>query len=299
MTNNNKQNFVRLGIKDATTYAKAYRIDKDCNDMLIIDELERLDLAGKTFSSGFVMVCLCRSGYVDFVMNGLQHRLPKDGLLVSFGVARLADVKMSPDFKGIALVESHEFMQETLMTMMHLWPYLLYIMDNPVIELGEAELRRITTNYQMIIDRLQNNDHHFRREATIANLQACYLDVCDLLQRRAPKQSEAPTRSYAIFDQFLRLMAQNYVDHRDVKWYADEMRLTPKYLSEIVKGVSGRTAGQWISSFVVTEVKALLRDSDLSIKEIAVEMNFPNQSFLGKYFKNATGQSPVEYRNSL
>lgn len=299
MTNDNNRSYMRLGIKDASTYAKAYRIEKDCNDMLIIDELERLDLAGKTFSSGFVMICLCRSGHVDFTMNGTKHRLPKDGLLVSFGVARMSDVEMSPDFRGVALVESHEFMQETLMTMMHLWPYLLYIIENPVIVLGDAELKRVSTNYQLIIDRLQNSDHHFRREATIANLQACYLDVCDLLERRAPKRSEAPNRSYGIFDQFLRLMAQNYVEHRDVKWYADELRMTPKYLSEIVKEVSGRTAGQWVTSFVVTEVKSLLRESDLSIKEIAVEMNFPNQSFLGKYFKNATGMSPVEYRNGI
>lgn len=299
MENDNTQRCTRLGITDASAYAKAYRIKKNCNDMLIIDELERLDLAGKTYSSGFVMIVLCRSGHVDFVMNECRHRLSKDGLLVSFGVARLSDIVMSPDFNGVALVESHEFMQETLLTMKHLWPYLLYIIDNPVIELGEMELKRVTANYQMIIDRLKNEDHHFRREATIANLQACYLDVCDLLDRRAPKNNEMPPRSYGIFDQFLRLMANNYVEHRDVKWYADEMRLTPKYLSEIVKEVSGRTASLWISAFVVTEVKSLLRESDLSIKEIAVEMNFANQSFLGKYFKNATGMSPVEYRNML
>ena len=82
-----------------------------------------------------------------------------------------------------------------------------------------------------------------------------------------------------------------------MEWYSNEMCLTPKHLSEVVKNVSGRTAGQWITTFVLVETKTLLKNSTLSIKEIAQEMNFPNQSFLGKYFKNVTGMSPSDYRH--
>lgn len=81
-------------------------------------------------------------------------------------------------------------------------------------------------------------------------------------------------------------------------WYSDQLCLTPKYLSEAVKAVSGKTARQWITTLVIMEVKVLLRNTDLSIKEIAQELNFPNQSFLGKYFKNATNISPSDYRRS-
>ena len=68
-------------------------------------------------------------------------------------------------------------------------------------------------------------------------------------------------------------------------------------MSEVIKKVSGRTAGQWISLVVLVEIKTYLSCSDYTIKEIAERLNFPNQSFLGKYFKSATGMSPSEYRH--
>lgn len=74
------------------------------------------------------------------------------------------------------------------------------------------------------------------------------------------------------------------------------MCLTPKHLSEMVKMVSGRTAGQWLTTMVMIETKTLLQDTQYSIKEIAQMMNFQNQSFLGKYFKNIEGISPSDFR---
>ncbi|GAY29767.1 AraC family transcriptional regulator, partial [Prevotella sp. MGM2] len=101
---------------------------------------------------------------------------------------------------------------------------------------------------------------------------------------------------YNIFDKFIHLLSDNFRSERNVSWYSDQLCLTPKYLSEVVKNVSGRTAGQWIANFVVMEIKQLLANTSLSVKEIAVRLNFSNQSFLGKYFKNATGFSPSDYR---
>ena len=72
--------------------------------------------------------------------------------------------------------------------------------------------------------------------------------------------------------------------------------MTPKYLSLLVKNVSNRTAGEWIDNYVVLEAKALLSSSTLSIQEISDRLNFTNQSFFGKYFKQHVGISPTEYR---
>lgn len=76
------------------------------------------------------------------------------------------------------------------------------------------------------------------------------------------------------------------------------MCITPKYLSETVKTVSRRTPNEWIDNYVTMELRAQLRNTTKSIKEIAREMNFPNQSFLGKYFKEHVGMSPMSYRKS-
>ena len=105
-------------------------------------------------------------------------------------------------------------------------------------------------------------------------------------------------RSKAIFDQFIKLVSQNYIRHRNVGFYADKLCLTPKYLSKLIKDTSGRSAPEWIDSYVVLEAKNLLKYSNAAIKEIVYTLNFPNQSVFYKFFKARTGMTPSEYRNS-
>jgi len=87
-----------------------------------------------------------------------------------------------------------------------------------------------------------------------------------------------------------------YKKERSVSFYAGKLYVTPKYLSSLVKAVSGKTAGEWIAEIVVLESKVLLKSSSKSIQEISVELNFANQSFFGKYFKQHTGMSPYAYK---
>ena len=68
--------------------------------------------------------------------------------------------------------------------------------------------------------------------------------------------------------------------------------VTPKHLSATIKETSGRTAGEWIDSYVIIEAKTLLRNTGLTIQEVSAKLNFSNQSFFGKYFKHITGISP-------
>ena len=91
-------------------------------------------------------------------------------------------------------------------------------------------------------------------------------------------------------------MEQNFRSERRVSWYAQQLCITPKYLSETVKAVSKRRPNDWIDNYVTMEIRVMLRNSTMSIKEIAQELNFANQSFLGKYFKEHVGMSPKEYR---
>lgn len=291
-----QHNIENYGLQEAQRVSKTYCLDGDKSTLLVIDDLETLLLTGKTFHTGIVAFVFCKSGCCEFIINGNKHSLNAGEMFVNLGEAMVSDLVMAQDFKATALVVTHDFLQESVLSMMHLWPYLIYVMEHPILQLGSVEMKRIRLNYRLMIERLAEPDHAFRREATIANLQACYLDVCDFLKRRAPKNMNIQTRSYGIFDQFMHLVANEYVEHRDVQWYAEKLTLTPKYLSEVVKQVSGRTASAWITNFVITELKSLLHNTDLSIKEIAVEMNFANQSFLGKYFKNVVGISPQEYR---
>ena len=91
---------------------------------------------------------------------------------------------------------------------------------------------------------------------------------------------------------------KHYKEKREVSFYAKMLCITPKYLTTIIKTVSGKSAKDWILEYVILEIKALLRDSSLNIQEIVLKTNFANQSSLGRFFRKHTGMSPSEYRKS-
>ena len=92
------------------------------------------------------------------------------------------------------------------------------------------------------------------------------------------------------------MVETNFRRERRVGWYAEQLGITPKYLSETVKNVSRRTPNEWIDRYVTLEIRVLLKTSTKSIREIAEELHFPNQSFLGKFFREHVGVSPSSYR---
>ena len=93
-------------------------------------------------------------------------------------------------------------------------------------------------------------------------------------------------------------MRQSYTKERSISYYADRLCVTPKYLSQIVRKVSGRFAGDWITDYVILEAKALLKSRKYTIQQIADRLNFANQSFFGKYFKEKVGCSTSEYQKT-
>lgn len=99
-----------------------------------------------------------------------------------------------------------------------------------------------------------------------------------------------------IFQTFLVSLHKNYKQEREVAFYAEEQCLTPRYFSAVVKEKSGHSALHWIINMVISNAKQMLAHSDSSIKEIALRLNFPSQSFFGKYFKQYTHLSPNQYR---
>jgi YesN/AraC family two-component response regulator len=105
-------------------------------------------------------------------------------------------------------------------------------------------------------------------------------------------------RQESIVEKFLQDAQDQYKQERRVGYYAQLQFITPKYLSMVVKLVTGKTVSDWINSFVILAAKSQLKNTIKTIQEIAVELNFPNQSFFGKYFKKNTGMSPSDYRSS-
>jgi len=102
-----------------------------------------------------------------------------------------------------------------------------------------------------------------------------------------------------LVEKFLQCVRENYKERRDIEFYAGKLFLTPKYLSKALKQKSGKTAAEWIEDHVMLEARALLKSTNLTIQQISEELNFPSQSFFGKYFKRIAGLSPKEYQKTV
>lgn len=123
----------------------------------------------------------------------------------------------------------------------------------------------------------------------------CY-EILYMYFSSRPVQEGVPSRQDQIFQNFLVSLFHHYRSQRDVAFYAAQQHLTPRYFSAVIKERTGINALQWIVRMVTSDAKHLLLVSEMSVKEIAAWLNFPNQSFFGKYFKQYVGASPKEYR---
>jgi len=99
-----------------------------------------------------------------------------------------------------------------------------------------------------------------------------------------------------LFEKFKELLFKEFLNFRTVQHYADELNVSRKYLSEVIKKNSGKTASEWISEMVILEAKVLLQNKKMSINQISDLLHFSDQSVFGRFFKNSEGISPLEYR---
>ena len=107
---------------------------------------------------------------------------------------------------------------------------------------------------------------------------------------------QRPTRQEEILLDFIQEVHDGCQEHRDLKYYADRLCLSASYLAHVVSETSGRHASEWIKDAVILEAKAMLRKGSYTVQQVSLALNFPNQSFFGKYFKSAVGMSPRQYQ---
>ena len=117
-----------------------------------------------------------------------------------------------------------------------------------------------------------------------------------ILESGLPKKQHPVSRANDIFNKFLRLLADYHTHERSVSFYADKLCLSPKYFSKLIKTASGRSAPDWIDTYVILEAKNYLKYSDMSIKQIVYQLHFADQPTFTKYFKAHTGLTPAQFR---
>ena len=202
----------------------------------------------------------------------------------------------SDDADGLVMILSVNFFYEVVRNVSDVSMLFCFSRKHPVVSLTDNEVELFRSYFFMLKEKMRATDNKFRRDIVRTLILAMFYDLSNVIVRIQESESKKQTRADSIFTQFIRLVELNFRKERRVGWYAEQLCITPKYLSETVKNVSNRTPNEWIDSYVSLELRVLLKSTTKSIKEISDDMNFPNQSFLGKFFREHVGVSPSAYR---
>lgn len=172
-------------------------------------------------------------------------------------------------------------------------PTLSNIVTHPTAQDWQEMMRMMTVLWEIAQHEPFRHETVRRMvEAIISNVQ----DINRMEESQTPREKQS--RQEQIFRRFKVLVNEHCIAERNIPFYAEKLSLSPHHLSSVISKVSGKSVMYWINRAVILQAKVLLKNSDLMVFEVAERLNFPNQSFFGKFFKRETGVTPKEYRDS-
>ena len=289
----------KVPIKD-TDFSKAKEWEGSVtldNDLLLTDKINLAPMPNDPVKMNFILIGLCTKGKIRYKLDTEELIVRAGDLLVVSERHVIDEYKPSPDMEGLCIMMSVDFFHEIIKTVHDISSLFVFALMKPVMKLDGDEITTFKEYFHVIKRKLRDNHNHFRKDLIRTLMLAMFYDVGNVINR-VKDFNESMLRSEKVFTQFLKSVEENCKRERRVSWYAQKLCITPKYLSLAVKRISGRTAVEWIEDYVTMELRVLLKNSTKSIKEITEELNFPNQSFLGKYFKEHVGVTPSAYRKS-
>jgi len=251
------------------------------------------------FRSNNYAVFVCTEGSVKIKLNLLDYDL-KPGSFVATTPSTICQLlKKSPSFRARILLFNKAFLLKNnsniyLLEMLNLFGFN----SVPCFRLKKEDSGTILS----LLQNLRKNatrEHPFLNEIMRGLILSFLYEAAGIYQKYHTSDNKRPNRKEDIYIKFHNLLAQYFKEERAVQFYADQLFVTPKYLTETIKEVSGKTTGELIDEVVILEAKVLLKNPELSIAQVAQTLHFSDQAFFAKFFKKRSGCSPGAYRKEF
>lgn len=249
------------------------------------------------------IVLLCTRGGMRITLDGQEYNISSGSLFVySPNSAFCMQCIEHCSFICIAFTKEHLGLYYNYW--IQIFPLMEQMHNRAKIQLTEeesAEFKRLVNCVRECMNFNQGSE--WLRQAVFSSTKMLLCCLFDKVQKSVEYCNEIQklkgvNRNEEYFSRFMNLLSTYYKQERKVEFYASRLCVTTKYLSSVMKESTGKTPSQWIHEAVIEEIRYLLRNSSLTVKEIAYQLNFPNVSFFGKYFKRECGLSPLQYRVS-
>ncbi len=256
------------------------------------------DCCGKSLDTNGCTLIMCTAGYAIFSIDFKNYSVRKgDFISISYEMTFIP-LKVSSTFSARVISLPIEVCESTFfqISQTSFWDYLL---QHPILTLKNDVQKRMLADWfhqvHWVIGLRKRDYKNEMLQQHYSNLfMALYNELSEVIC--GAKQEEKKDRGWYLAGQFMNLVNRHYVKHHDVEYYAKRLFITSEYLSKITHKVHGASPKELIDNQLISAIKSLLATTDLSVKQIATELNFTDPSYMCRYFKRFTNLSPLGYR---
>jgi AraC-like DNA-binding protein len=269
-------------------------------DVLLIEDANAIRaerMIGKEpFKVDMSMTIIYDRGEAVFKIDMHKYHIKAPAVIIIMVGQTCELISYSNDLQGRAIVMSKTFTDSMFVGSEGGYTHKLYssMINNPLINLDRDQ--NVFSEYYQLLKNIVQSPHLEFKIDSVRHLTLAMFYGYSHMKHDMSSYAKGTNRYNDIYSAFLEAVGKHFKKEREVGFYADKLCLTAKHLSQVVKEVSGRTASDIIEDYVITEIKALLLSTNMTIQQISDYLNFPSQSVFGKYVKRVTGISPKEYR---
>ena len=287
----NELDIFENNIHHHVTFKKVQVIELKTNDLLSLKN-RMIYLKSPVFA-------VILEGNGEFMVNFKNYNLaPQSLVLLSYG--HIIEIQqLRSDFRCLLLYTSLDFIEEMYNSEMIYkkakFSFELY--KQPIIPLREFDFKTIIRRLHFIEEMIELTEHMYYKEMILEALQIYFLDLSSIIVKREIIDFDLEKNSEELyFQKFLNLLLTHFKEEQYVDYYASNLHITSQYLNKITKKTVGETVSKMIENLLFAEARAMLQNPLLSIKEIADDLKFSDQSAFGKFFKRNAGVSAKQYR---
>ena len=237
-------------------------------------------------------------GTGSFRYNDRIFTISKNDIAVIAHPRLVTEVRFNEDFRCECIAASQKLLHNLLPANNYAIQGRVSLFDNPIIKVSDLDASRFRADVANIKNRVDNTDHHFYQELMGSLLQTMIYDLFDFHAKTNENILTTDRVGYITAQFFTLIEGGRPKTHREVSHYAEQLNVTPKYLSDTIKRVTGTTVSTHINVAAKAIALAYLKDSTLSVSQIADEMNFSSLNYFSRFCVKHIGMSPTKFRTA-
>lgn len=243
------------------------------------------------------MALIYEKGRAKLKINMIDYDVVAPCVMIIVRDSMFHVLDVSDNIEAKAIVMSPDFSNSLFNNFYEIYPIYDSLIKTPVFKI-DGENNVFNQYYDLLLNIARSPQMHYKLEVARHLTLAMFYGYSHEKHGFYNNDNKS-SRQESLYSEFISLLSKNYKKEREVAFYAAKLCVTPKYLSQMMKDLTSKTAIKYIQDFVVLEAKSLMLSTSMSIQQISDALSFPSQSSFTKYFKRVTGKSPKEYKQFI